>query len=195
VLAVDRSRERVEALKDVVTRVARADCTCEEAMRALGAGEAEVGAVALGKEDFEAAVLGTAVLEALGVRRLVARSSSEQRGRILALAGASRVVYPEREMGEQLARTLLHASLRDSAQLPSGYALAEVRAPREAWGKSLLELRLRQGYSLSVVALLRAGATVEPGPESVVQQGDVLLVAGRGERVAVLAKQWEPEVH
>jgi trk system potassium uptake protein TrkA len=193
VLAVDRSMERVEAMKDVVAQAVRADCTSEETMRALGVGRAEVAVVALGEEDFEAAVLGTAVLKGLGVERVVVRSSSRQRGRILTLAGASRVVFPEAEMGEQLARMLLHSSVQSSTELPNGYALAELRVPRLAAGKSLMELRLRQTHGLNVIAIQHGGIVNEPVPEAMLSAGDVLLVAGRGERVAALARLWEPE--
>jgi Trk K+ transport system NAD-binding subunit len=192
VLAVDRSLERVEALKDVVAQAVRADCTSEEAMRALGVGKARVAVVALGEEDFEAAVLGTAVLKTLGVGTVVARSSNRQRGRILTLAGASRVVYPEAEMGDQLARLLLHSSMQSSTELPNGYALAELRVPEHAAGKSLQQLRLRQTHGLNVIAIQHRGVVNEPIPEAMLNAGDVLLVAGRGERVAALARLWDP---
>jgi trk system potassium uptake protein TrkA len=192
VLAVDRSLERVEAMKDVVAQAVCADCTSEEAMRALSVGQAEVAVVALGEEDFEAAVLGTAVLKGVGVKTVVARSSSRQRGRILALAGAARVVYPEAEMGEQLARQLLHSCMQASTELPSGYALAELRLPEHAAGKTLQQLRLRQSHGLNVIAIQHRGLVNEPIPEAMLHAGDVLLVAGRGERIADLARLWEP---
>ncbi len=193
VIAVDLSLERVEALKDVVAQAVRADCTSEDTMRALGVGKAEVAVVALGEEDFEAAVLGTAVLKGLGIKTVVVRSSSRQRGRILSLAGASRVVYPEAEMGEQLARLLLHSCMMASTELPSGYALAELRVPEHAGGKSLQQLRLRQTHGLNVIAIQHRGVVNEPIPEAMLTAGDVLLVAGKGERVAALARLWEPE--
>jgi trk system potassium uptake protein len=193
VMAVDRSMERVEAMKEVVAQAVRADCTSEEAMRALGVGKAEVAVMALGEEDFEAAVLGTAVLKGLGVRTVVARSSNQQRGRILALAGAARVVYPEAEMGEQLARMLVHSSMLASRELPSGFALAELRLPEHAAGRSLLEMKLRQTHGLNVIAITHRGVVSEPIPEALLSAGDVLLVAGRAERVAALAERWDPK--
>jgi trk system potassium uptake protein TrkA len=192
VLAVDRSMERVEAMKDVVAQAARADCTSEEAMRALGASKAEVAVVALGEEDFEAAVLGTSVLKGLGVKTVVARSSSPQRGKILTLAGASRVVYPEAEMGEQLARMLMHSSVLASTDLPSGFTMAELRVPEHAASKSLQELQLRRTHGLNVIAITHRGLITEPVPETMVSAGDVLLVAGRDERVEALARLWDP---
>ncbi len=191
VLGLDRDMARIEALKEVVPRVARADCTSENAMRAMGVAEAEVAIMALGEEDFEAAVLGTAVLKGLGVKTVVARSSSPQRGRILTLAGASRVVYPEAEMGEQLAQTLLHNSVVSSVGLPSGISLVELRAPKGVAGKSLQDLELRRTHSLNVVAIQRGGKVRDPEPALTLEEGDKVLVAGRSSQIDSLARLWE----
>ncbi|MGA9521811.1 MAG: TrkA family potassium uptake protein [Myxococcaceae bacterium] len=191
VLGLDKDMERVESLKDAVPRVARADCTSENAMRAMGVGEAEVAVMALGEEDFEAAVLGTAVLKGLGVKTVVARSSSPQRGRILSLAGANRVVYPEAEMGEQLAQSLLHSNVAASVALPSGFSLVELRAPKTVAGKTLQELQLRQTHALNVVAIERGGKVRDPEPSFALEDGDMLLLAGRTHQIDSLARLWE----
>lgn len=64
--------------------------------------------------------------------------------------------------------------------------------PRQAAGKSLQELRLRQSHGLNVLAIQRQCAVSEPTPEATLHAGDVLLVAGRTERVAALAQLWDP---
>lgn len=191
VIAIDMDMERVEALKDVVARSARADCSSEEAMRAMGLQEAEVAVVALGEKDFESAVLGTAVLKGLGVGTIVARSSSLQRGKILTLAGASRVIYPEAEMGAQLAQQLLHSSLRTSVHLPNGYTLGEVMAPPVVNGRTLSELTLPKHYGLSVITVIRDGKPLEVTPELALMTADGVLVVGRNEQVSRLAAQWQ----
>ena len=191
VIAVDADMARVEALKDLVARAARADCTSEAAMRAIGAAEADSAIVALGEQDFEAAVLGTAVLRSLGIGTIVARASGEQRGRILMLAGASRVVYPEAEMGQQVADLLLHPSMSSGARLPSGFGLAELRAPAAVAGKTLAQLRLRQSHALTVVAVTRGDRTLDATPELAFEEGDHLLVAGRAAALDALARAWD----
>lgn len=191
VIAVDADMERVEAVKDRVARAARADCTSEAAMRAIGAPEAESAIVALGEQDFEAAVLGTALLRSLGVATIIARAAEEQRGRILVLAGASRVVYPEAEMGQQVADLLVHPSISSGARLPSGYGLAELRAPVPVAGKTLAQLKLRQAYALTVVAVTRGGRTLDAEPEFLFEEGDHLLVAGRYASLESLARAWD----
>jgi len=191
VVAIDKDMERIEAFKERVPRVARANCTSEEAMRSMGAAEVSVAIIALGEEDFESAVLGTSVLKSLGVSNIVVRSSSRQRGRILALAGAARVVYPEAEMGENLGRLLLHESLKASVELPSGFSLSELTVPKLISGKTLADLQLRQTHRLNVIAIGRKGLWTEATPQAVLEEGDLLLIAGRSEQVAGLAALWD----
>jgi trk system potassium uptake protein TrkA len=191
VIAVDSDMRRVEEIKDAVARAVRADCTSEAAMRAIGAAEAHSAVIALGEQDFEAAVLGTASLKSLGVKTVIARASDPQRGRILALAGASRVVYPEAEMGERVANLLMHPSLSSAARLPSGFGLAEFRAPPAIEGKTLVALNLRQIHALTVVAVVRGGSAVDATAELELKEGDHLLVAGRMDRLDALARSWD----
>lgn len=191
VIAVDSDMERVEAIKDVVARAARADCTSEAAMRAIGAAEAHAAVIALGEQDFEAAVLGTALLSSLGVKAIVARASGTQRGKILTLAGASRVVYPEAEMGEQVANLLLHPSLASAARLPSGFGVAELRAPAVVGGRTLAELKLPQSHRLVVVAVTRGEEVFEVEPGLRIAEGDLVLVSGRVDRLEGLARAWD----
>jgi trk system potassium uptake protein TrkA len=191
VIAVDSDMERVEAIKDAVARAVRADCTSESAMRAIGAAEAQSAVVALGEQDFEAAVLGTALLASLGVKTIVARAPGAQRGRILQLAGASRVVYPEAEMGEQVANLLVHSSLTSGVRLPSGFGLAELRAPAAVAGRTLAELKLRQTHRLTVVAVTRGAEVLDAEPELRIEGDDHVLVAGRVERLEALARAWD----
>ena len=160
-------------------------------MRSMGAAEVSVAIIALGEEDFESAVLGTSVLKSLGVSNIVVRSSSRQRGRILALAGAARVVYPEAEMGENLGRLLLHESLKASVELPSGFSLSELTVPKLISGKTLADLQLRQTHRLNVIAIGRKGLWTEATPQAVLEEGDLLLIAGRSEQVAGLAALWD----
>ncbi len=191
VIAVDADMERVEAIKDAVARAARADCTSEAAMRAVGAAEADSAIIALGEQDFEAAVLGTALLAGMGVKTIVVRASGPQRGKILSLVGATRVVYPEAEMGAQVANLLLHPSLSSAVSIPGGFGLAELRAPVAVGGRTLAELKLPQGHRLTVIAVTRGADTLEAEPGLRLAEGDHVLVAGRVERLEGLARSWD----
>jgi trk system potassium uptake protein TrkA len=93
--------------------------------------------------------------------------------------GADRVIQPEREIGEQLARTMSSPVLLDYVDLGEDEALIEAEVPREWLEKSLSELDLSQKMGLTVMALKPKGGpgTLAQG-ETVLHDGDVLVVGG-----------------
>lgn len=181
VLGVDADPKQVQALSSILTHVVEADSTSEEAMRQIGAGDFATAVVAIGT-DIEASILTTAVLVDLGVPRVVAKAVTGPHGRILERVGAHRVVFPERDMGIRVGHSLA-GSILDYFQLDPGFALVETTAPREIVGKTLAQAEVRRRYGITVVCIKPQGGTFTYAtPETVVQEGDVLVVAGETRR-------------
>lgn len=177
VLGVDVNAKLVQAHRDDLTHVVEADTTELETMRQLGAAEFGTAIVAIGTE-VEASILTTAVLADLGVPRIVAKAVSEPHGRILERVGAHRVVFPERDTGVRVGHSLT-GSILDYIQLDPGFALVETIAPKALVGKTLADAQVRQRYGITVVCIKPTGGTFTYAtPETVVQEGDILVVAG-----------------
>src|SRR5215213_3094406 len=82
-------------------------------------------------------------------------------------------------MGAQLARTLASPVLLDYIDLGEDEALIEAQVPREWLDKSLAELDISQRMGLTVMALKpKGGPGILPQGDSVLHQGDVLVVGG-----------------
>ncbi len=181
VLGVDADPKIVQGLAGVLTHVVEADSTSEAAMRQLGAGEFDTAIVAIGT-DIEASILTTSVLADLGVRRIVAKAVTEPHGRILERVGAHRVVFPERDMGVRVGHSLA-GSILDYFELDPGFAIVETRAPRELVGKTLADAEVRKRYGITVVCIKPAGGSFTYAtPDTVVSEGDILVVAGEKRR-------------
>ena len=181
VLGVDVDPKTVQQLSGLLTHVVEADSTSEEAMRQLGAGDFATAVVAIGT-DIEASILTTSVLTDLGVRKIVAKAVTEPHGRILERVGAHRVVFPERDMGVRVGHSLA-GSILDYFQLDPGFALVETVVPRELVGKTLAEAEVRRRYGITVVCVKpQGGSFTYATPDTVVQQGDILVVAGETRR-------------
>ena len=177
VLGVDADPKHVQAFSGVLTHVVEADATSEEAMRQLGAGDFGTGVVAIGTE-IEASILTTAVLVDLGVPRIVAKAVTAPHGRILERVGAHRVVFPERDMGVRVGHSLA-GSILDYFQLDPGFALVETSAPRELVGKTLAAAEVRRRHGITVVCVKpEGGSFTYATPDTVVNEGDILVVAG-----------------
>jgi trk system potassium uptake protein TrkA len=150
-------------------------------MRQLGAGDFGTAVVAIGV-DIEASILTTAALVDLGVKRILAKAVTQAHGKILERVGATRVVFPERDMGVRVGHSLA-GSILDYFQLDPGFALAETMAPGELIGRSLGEAHVRQRYGITVVCVKPVGGTFTYAtPETVVREGDILVVAGETKR-------------
>jgi trk system potassium uptake protein TrkA len=181
VLGVDSEPKLVQSYSGRLTHVVEADSTDIEALRQLGAADFGTAVVAIGTE-IEASILTTAALTDLKIPRVVAKAISAPHGKILERVGADRVVFPEHDMGVRVGHSLA-GKMIDYFQLDPGFALVETTAPKEIVGKTLANAEVRRRYGITVVCVKpRGGTFTYATPETVVQDGDILVVAGETKR-------------
>jgi trk system potassium uptake protein len=188
VLGVDSDPVNVQRNAEVLTHVVEADATDEEAMRQLGAGEFGRAVVGIGT-DLEASILSTSVLAGLEVPDIWAKAITVPHGRILERVGAHHVVFPEHEMGKRVAR-LVTGRMIEFVQLDEGFALVELRPPRDIVGRSLADAQVRSRYGITVVCIKpEGGSFTYATPDTVPGPNDILVVAGETDRVEGFAKR------
>jgi trk system potassium uptake protein TrkA len=187
VLGVDVDAENVQRNADVLTHVVEADATDEDVMQQLGAGEFGRAVVGIGT-DLEASILTTSLLVDLQVPDIWAKAITVAHGRILGRVGAHHVVFPEHDMGRRVAH-LVTGRMLEFVPLDEGFALVELKPPKQVVGRSLGDAQVRSRHGVTVVCIKPEGgsftyATQEtvPGPD------DVLVVAGETDRVEGFAQ-------
>jgi trk system potassium uptake protein TrkA len=181
VLAIDKSESVIQSLADDLPNVhlVATDATDEDAVRGLNVEGFDAAAVMIGENHIEASILAAATLKEVEVPRIVARATGGIQERVLEKVGADRVIQPEREIGEQLARTMASPVLLDYVDLGEDEALIEAQVPSAWFHKSLSELNLSQKMGLTVLALKpKGGPGTLPHRDSVLHDGDVLVVGG-----------------
>lgn len=178
VLAIDEDPQIVQRWSDRLAHVVQADATDEEALRQLGVGDVRRAIVGIGT-DIEASVLTVLALNEIGVREIWAKAISAKHGKILSAVGADHVIYPEAAMGERVAH-LITGQMLDFIEFDDGYAIAKVRAPEEAVGKTLAESALRTKYGITVVGVKMTGSDFTYArADTMVYGGALLIVAGK----------------
>jgi trk system potassium uptake protein len=181
VLGVDADARVVQEHANRLTHVVEADSTDVEAMRQIGAAEFKTAVVAIGT-DIEASILTTAVLVDLGVANIWAKAITAAHGKILERVGADRVVFPERDMGIRVAHQVTGRMI-DYIQLDPGFALVETTAPGDFVGKSLAQTEVRRRFGITVVCVKPRGKPFTYAtPDTVVEDGDILVIAGDTKR-------------
>ncbi|NLE29514.1 MAG: TrkA family potassium uptake protein [Phycisphaerae bacterium] len=193
VIAIDTSRQIIEAVRDQVALAVRMDATEEETLLAQGIDNVDAAVVAIGT-DFEANALTTSTLKAIGVKRVISRAGSEIRGKILRRIGADDIVFPEHESAMRWVHRLMLPQLFESIELGEGQSLVQLPAPKMFIDKTLRDLNLRQKYKINVVAIRRPAAekggvveryeVVIPLPDTMVTAGDVLWIIASNEAIS-----------
>jgi trk system potassium uptake protein TrkA len=181
VLGIDKREDVTQAVADDLPNVhfVAADATDEDAMRGLNVEGFDAAAVMIGEDHVEAGILATATLKEVGVPKIVARATGGIHARVLERVGADRVIQPEKEIGEQLARTMASPAVIDYVDLGEDEALIEARVPREWVDRSLDELALSREMGLTVVTLKpKGGQGTLPHGDTVLREGDLLVVGG-----------------
>ena len=177
VLAIDRNADLVQAWSDQLTHVVQADTSNADTLRRLGVQEFDHAIVAIG-DDVEASVLTVLALSELGVKDIWAKARADRHGRILERTGAHHVVFPEAAMGERVAH-MVTGKIMDFIEFDDGFAIAKTCAPTEAVGKTLAGSSIRSKYGVTIVGVKRLGTDFTYAtPETMVDQGDLLIVSG-----------------
>lgn len=183
VLAVDRDEASVNDIAADVTHAIEADASDEQALKDIGAADFDHAIVAISSAS-EASIFATMALRNLGVRNIVAKAASTLHGRILERVGASRVVFPEREMGARVAHSFSIPNVIDYIDVAPLFGIVKVRPPASFVGRSLRELDIPGQLSLTPIAIRRGNnVTVNPHRDERIGETDELILIGLDERL------------
>ena len=176
VLAVDRDEKLVEAIAPDVTQAVQANAVDEDALAELGV------------QNFDrASILATVLLKEAGVPKILAKAVDDLHARVLYKVGADRVIFPERDMGQRVARSLVAPNILDLMALSDDDQIAELTLPTDWADKTIVELNIRRNFGVSVLGIHRGGKFLtSPGAETMLMAGDVLLVMGKKEAISAV---------
>ncbi|MEC5152170.1 TrkA family potassium uptake protein [Cryobacterium sp. GrIS_2_6] len=187
VLGIDGDADIVQAHNGLLTHVVRADSTKEETLRQLAVADFSTAVVAIGG-DIQANILTASLLLKLGIGNIWAKAVSEPHGAILDQLGVTHVIYPEKDMGKRVAH-LVRGVMQDYLEIGDNFALVKMAPPRVIVGVPLGESRVRPVHGVTVTAFLHEGAGWSYTTlETVLEAGDVILVAGETERVEAFSR-------
>jgi len=180
VVAIDKDKDKIEEAKSFSSHAVLTDASVKENLEALGVAQMDVVVVSLGSA-IEASVLTVLHLHELGLKRIVAKASTEDHGKILEAIGATDVINPEKDMAVRTALKLTSPHILECLPLMSGVSIEEVAPPERFIGKSLRDLDLRHKYGIQVIAvreLVPERTLYVPPADFVIKDSDVLIVMG-----------------
>lgn len=181
VLVIDNDEDKIQEIVDDVTHAVQMDATDESALKTLGIRNFDVAIVTIGS-NIQASILVTLLLKEMGVKYIVAKSTSDLQAKVLYKIGADRVILPEQDMGIRVAHNLVSSNIIDYIELSSEYSMIEIESPKEWHNKSLKDISMRTKYGINVVAIKSdKSINVSPSADYIIKDKDILVALGSSE--------------
>ncbi len=188
VICVDKDEALVKEVAEDIDNVYQVDCLDEKALKEIGMAEVDTAVVSIG-ENIEASIMTVAILHGMGIENIYAKAVNPLHGRVLARVGAKKVIFPEKEMGINLANSLAGIDVIQTLTVGKSYVFAKIKAPKKFFNKSIRELDIRNRFSVNVIGIERDGELdLNPMPTETIVDGDILMVIGKREDVERLSK-------
>lgn len=180
-VVVDNHMERIENISPYVSYAVQADIEDPEVIRSLGARNLD-GVVVAVADDMEASIMATLVSKEIGVPYVLAKAKNDLHAKVLKKIGADSIIFPEKEIGQSVARNLVSGEFVDWISLSPDYSITEIAVPEKWIGKSLSEIDVRRTKDVNVVGV-RIGEKIQVtiDPEEPLQKEMMLIMIGSNE--------------
>lgn len=186
VLGIDNNEDVVQNEAEKLTHVVLCDVIDEKAVASLGIRNFDAAIVAIG--DLQPSLMCVMLMREAGMKTIYAKASNPLHGKMLHKLGATKVIYPERDMGRRVGHNLAYTNILDYIELGNDICLMELALMPETVGKNLIEIDVRRRYNINVVAVKHKDGSTEISldPTKPFRKGDKLVVIGARKSVEAL---------
>lgn len=191
VTVLDKEIEKINALRDIVSRAIQVDATDKEMLKKVLPSDLDQAVVSIGK-DLEASLVVCLSLKDLGVKRIVAKCHSPEHEKILRLMGVDLIIDPEKQMAVYLADRMVEPSIIDYLTLEAGFKIVKANAPKVLQNKKLKDLDVRNKFGINIIGIKKKQADssynfdMAPSGDTVIVDGDIIIASGREQDIAKL---------
>ena len=177
-LVMDRDEERVREMRELTENALVVNTLDKKTLTETGIQNCDIAVVCIG-EHMESSILTTLNLVSLGIPTVIAKATSQEHGEILKKLGAE-VVFPEHDMAIRLAHRLETSKMLDYVQLSERLNISKFLIPKQAVGKTVLDLNLRSRFGLNIIAIEKANRKLIDNitPQYRFEHNDILYLAG-----------------
>ena len=177
-LVVDRDENAIDKIKDKAAQSFVLHSIDVKALRSIGIDELDTVIVAIGS-DFSMTIQLTYILKKdFEIPNVIVRSTTGLKRDILEHAGADQVILPEYEAAVKLADDL-SSPFPQLTRIKGEYCMGHIVAPDEFTDKMLREINLLEHHNVICIGIKRNSVMQIPHPDTIIQEGDMLYLAGK----------------
>lgn len=188
VVGIDQSEERIQRVAEEINDAIKCNATDAEILDSLGIRDFDAVIVAIGEKYIQNSILVTLILKEKGCKKIIAKAGTQTQGRVLSKVGADVIVYPEKDMGERVAKSLISSNVLDFLEIGPEVSIIEVKTPKMMIGQNLIELNLRHKYGITIIAIKNNREEVKSPPDINYrfQPDDVVTLIGENKQMRKL---------
>ncbi len=180
VIGIDNREDRIQRVAAEINDAIKCDATDAEILESLGINDFDATIVAIGENYIQNSILVTLILKEKGSRKIIAKAGTQTQGRVLSKVGADIVVYPEKDMGERVAKNLISANVLDYLEVAPSVSIIEIMTPKMMIGHNLIDLNLRHKYGITIISIRNNKNELKSPPDInyIFQPDDVVTLIG-----------------
>ena len=150
-LILDKDEEKIKDMREYTENSLVIKNLDKPSLLETGIQNCDIAIVCIG-EQMDISILTTLHLVSMGIPKVVARATSAEHGEILEKLGA-KVVFPERDMAERLAKRMEEANMPEFAQLNDKVGIAKLIVADEMEGESVYDADLETRFAVKLIAI------------------------------------------
>lgn len=150
-LILDKDEEKIRDMREYTENALVIKNLDKPSLLETGIQNCDIAIVCIG-EQMDISILTTLHLVSMGIPKVVARATSAEHGEILEKLGA-KVVFPERDMAERLAKRMEEANMPEFAQLNDKVGIAKLIVADEMEGESVYDADLETRFAVKLIAI------------------------------------------
>ena len=113
VLGVDSDGDIIQKFSFEIDNVMKLDATDSDVLDTLGISEFETVIISIGEKYIQNSILATLLVKEKGAKHIIAKAGTKVQGKVLEKVGADTIVFPEKDMGQRIGKTLSSDTLID----------------------------------------------------------------------------------
>ncbi|MFR4018155.1 MAG: potassium channel family protein [Clostridia bacterium] len=150
-LILDQDEEKIRDMREYTENALVIKNLDKASMMETGIQNCDIAIVCIG-EQMDISILTTLHLVSMGIPKVVARATSAEHGEILEKLGA-KVVYPERDMAERLAKRMEEANMPEFAQLNDKVGIAKLTVAYEMEEETVYDVDIETRFAVKLIAI------------------------------------------
>jgi len=188
VIGIDQSEDRIQRVAAEINDAIKCNATDAEILESLSIRDFDATIVAIGEKYIQNSILVTLILKEKGAKKIIAKAGTQTQGRVLSKVGADIIVYPEKDMGERVAKNLISANVLDFLEIGPEISIIEIITPKIMIGQNLTELNLRYKFGITIIAVKNNKNEIKSPPDINYrfQPDDVVTLIGENRQLKKL---------